>query len=34
MVSYKKVEALSRGLAILRYVNEETQATVGSLHAK
>ena len=34
MVSYKKVEALSRGLAILRYVNEEPKATVGSLHAK
>ncbi|WP_425033164.1 helix-turn-helix domain-containing protein [Pelagibacterium sp.] len=34
MVSYRKVEALSRGLTILRYVNEEPDATVGSLHAK
>lgn len=34
MGSYKKVEALSRGLTILRYVNEEQEATVGGLHAK
>lgn len=34
MVSYRKVEALSRGLTILRYVNEEQGASVGSLHAK
>ena len=32
MPSFKPVIALSRGLDILRVVNEERQASVGSLH--
>lgn len=32
--SFKKVEALSRGLSVLRFVNEDHEATVGSLHLK
>lgn len=34
MSSFKQVTALSRGLAILRLVNEENEATVGNLHAR
>lgn len=34
MSSFKQVTALSRGLTILRLVNEENEATVGSLHAR
>ena len=34
MNSFKQVAALSRGLAILRLVNEEKEATVGSIHAR
>lgn len=33
MASYKPVAALSRGLAVLRAVNELRPATVGSIHA-
>jgi IclR family mhp operon transcriptional activator len=34
MSSFKPVAALSRGLAILRLLNEENEATVGTLHAR
>ena len=34
MSSFKQVAALSRGLAVLRLVNEERDATVGSLHVR
>ena len=32
--SFKRVTALSRGLTVLRLVNEENEATVGTLHAR
>ncbi|WMT86806.1 helix-turn-helix domain-containing protein [Pelagibacterium sp. 26DY04] len=34
MSSFKQVAALSRGLTILRLVNEENESTVGSIHAR